>query len=61
MRFARGKTIEINGEKVLLYYFFSVRNSNVIDNLADMPNIDTLRKCLNTYHKNEIWLAIDQK
>ena len=61
MRFARGKTIEINGEKVLLYYFFSVRNSNVIDNLADMPNIDTLRQCLNAYHKNEIWLAIDQK
>lgn len=61
MRYKRGKTIEINGEKVLLYYFFSARNSNVLDNLTDMPNIDTLRKCLNTYHKDEIWLANDQK
>jgi hypothetical protein len=61
MRYKQGREIMINGEKVKLTYFVSVRNCNVIENLTDMPNIEELRKCLTMNHKDEVWLTMDQK
>lgn len=61
MRYKQGREIMINGEKVALTYFVSVRNCNVIENLTDMPNIEELRRCLAMNHRDEVWLTMNQK
>lgn len=60
MRYAIPANIAINGKLIRLAMFASSRNRKVLEQLADMPNVQELQKCLDMYHRDEIWI-IKQK